>query len=244
MGSDLEKILHELRIKIRSDMNITLTNQEERITSKINENIDQKFILIQKEIETVKQTNENHEKRIALMEKQIRARNVIFFGIEEGEKSYEGLECKVLSTINNMGIKYDKNDLEMVRRMGKPTEGKIRPINITFTTYGKKIAILKNKSKLKNTNIYVKEDFPPHVLEVRKSLQEQVQKERSEGKMAYLKYDKIIIAGGGSSSKKVEGSRKNQQSKKRELESSPPQPDGNPSTSSESTTKHRTAKKK
>lgn len=145
MAIDLEKLLNDLRLQIKSDININLSEQEERITTRINKNIDEKFNHIQMEIEEIKQTNEDQETRLALVEKQIRARNLIFFGVEEGEKSYEELERKIITIIDKMGIICNQNDLEIVRRMGKPSQDKIRPINITLITYGKKVSILKKK---------------------------------------------------------------------------------------------------
>lgn len=38
-----------------------------------------------------------------IIEKQIRARNLILFGVEEGENSYEGLEKKFIALIFKMG---------------------------------------------------------------------------------------------------------------------------------------------
>ncbi|KOB64038.1 putative endonuclease-reverse transcriptase [Operophtera brumata] len=237
----MEKLLHDLRVKIKSDLNITLSEQEDRITTKINENIDRKFDFVNKEIEKINQTNEDQEKRLTLLEKQIRERRLIFFGVEEGQKSYEELEDKVMATISEMGIECTQNEIEFVRRMGKPNEDKIRPINVALTTYGKKISILKNKNKLENTKIYIKEDFSPRILEVRKSLHEQLQKERSEGRQAYLRYDKIVIRG-PSHSKQDEPLSSN--TKKRELEITPPHQAGSSSAKLEiSRTKYQTAKK-
>lgn len=218
MALDLEKLLHELRVKIRSDINVTLGEQEERITTKINDNIDQKFDHIKKEIELIKTTNEDQEKRIMIIEKQIRLKNLIFFGVEEGEKSYEDLEKKIIAIIYKMGIQCSKSEIEMVRRMGKKNENQVRPINITLSTFGKKISILKNKKTLETSKIYIKEDFPPKILEARKALQEQLQKERSEGKEAYLRYDRIVIR----EPKQNNLENLNSNTKKRELEVTPP----------------------
>lgn len=215
MAIDLEKLLNDLRLQIKSDININLSEQEERITTRINKNIDEKFNHIQMEIEEIKQTNEDQETRLALVEKQIRARNLIFFGVEEGEKSYEELERKIITIIDKMGIICNQNDLEIVRRMRKPSQDKIRPINITLITYGKKVSILKKKKTLENTTIYIKEDFPPQILEVRKSLQNQLQKERNEGHNAYIRYDKIVV-------RKPDRTQQLGYSKKRELEITPP----------------------
>lgn len=237
MATNLEKLLHELRLQIRSDNNITAVEQEERITANINKNIDEKFQHVKKEIEELKQTNEEQEKRLALVEKQIRANNLIFFGVDEGEKSYEDLERKLVTIIRSMGINCDKSNLETVRRMGKLTHGKIRPINTTLTTYGMKLSILKNKKKLDNTDIYIKEDFPPQVLETRRLLQEQLKKVRDEGRIAYIRYDKLVI-------KEPNLTKKDVNSKKRELETSPPHdPINSPEKNLEAMSKYQKAKK-
>ncbi|KOB76188.1 putative endonuclease-reverse transcriptase [Operophtera brumata] len=118
-----------------------------------------------------------------------------------------------------MGVVCQSNELEAVRRMGQWKENKIRPINFTMTTYGNKILILKNKKKLEQTKLYIKEDFSPEILEVRKTLQEQLQKERNEGKIAYIKYDKIVVR--ESTQNKQYGPLASN-SKKRELAITPP----------------------
>lgn len=123
--------------------------------------------------------------------------------------------------------------------MGKQSDGKIRPINLTLTTYGKKIMILKNKKKLEQSKIYIKEDFSPKILAVRKSLHEQLQKERREGKMAYLRYDKIVIREPNQNQKNRKGTDYDSNSKKRELEITPPPQAGNLN----GTNKYQTAKK-
>lgn len=71
MAQDLEKMFHDLRVKNKSDMNITLSEQKERTTTKINENIDQKFNHVQQEIEKINQTNEDQEKRLTLKENKL-----------------------------------------------------------------------------------------------------------------------------------------------------------------------------
>lgn len=80
----------------------------------------------------------------------------------------------------------------MIRRLGKKSE-KIRPVVITLNTIGFKIKIQKNKQCLKDTPYYIKEDFPIDVLNKRKELQTQLQKEKEAGNTAYIKYDQLII---------------------------------------------------
>ncbi|GBP68635.1 Muscle M-line assembly protein unc-89 [Eumeta japonica] len=58
---------------------------------------------------------------------------------------------------------------------------------------GTKIKIIKQKRALKDTNYYIKEDYPKYVLEKRKELQEQLKREREKGVRAKIIYDKLII---------------------------------------------------
>ncbi|KOB74048.1 Endonuclease-reverse transcriptase [Operophtera brumata] len=94
---------------------------------------------------------------------------------------------------NELGLSCGKNSIEAVRRLGRRDGGKTRPIVMTLLTMGLKIQIQKNKKKLENTPYYIKEDYPPEILNKRKELQIQLEKEREQGKMAFIKYDKLII---------------------------------------------------
>lgn len=209
MAGDTEQLLKALQL------------MEEKITTNINKNIDQKFECLQKELHNIKITNEEQEKRISLIEKQLREKNLIFFGVPEGEKSYAELEKKIVEIIKNeMTIDCSIDDIEKVQRVGKMDTDKIRPINVTFVRLGTKIKILKRKKSLENTSIYVKHDFPYKVLEIRKNLQEQVKREREQGNKAVLRYDRIIVIKNNEISKTNSRSHVGQ---KRPLNITPPQ---------------------
>lgn len=60
------------------------------------------------------------------------------------------------------------------------------------TTTSRKLEIMKKKKLLSNTNIYLKEDLTPSVLQKRKELQEELKRERESGKQVVLCYDKIV----------------------------------------------------
>lgn len=223
----LEQLINKLRSDIKKDQEDSLDRLETRITSKINEHTDQRIGLICEELEKMKTVGAEHNKRILELEKQAKVRNIILFGVEEDEKSYEGLENKMINIFNNcLQVKCHKNEIEIIRRMGRKTENKLRPIIVTFTTFGKKLAILKNKTHLKDKNYYIKEDFPPQILEKRKELQADLEKARSEGKTAYIRYDRLIVRDADKSSKYASDNN-SKSSKKRELVITPPNQKGN-----------------
>lgn len=167
----------------------TETNLSKKIDG-INETLGQ----FKEDIEGLKITQTLQEKRLDSIEKNLRMRNLIFFGIKESEKSYTDLENMIIKIINNdMGVDCERNEIQHLRRMGRRIEGKVRPVNIGLVTQRKKYLIMKNKDKLKETEIYVKEDYPPKVLEERKKLQEDLKREIANGKNAVIKHNKIII---------------------------------------------------
>lgn len=186
-------------LKILKDIQTDLSKQkqdmkemEQNIKESINNNIDEKFNQIEAKTYLLETKIEKQQKTIDFLEKQLRKRNLIFFGVEEKEKGYENLLSLILDIINNkMNIPCHKWEIENVTRIGKYT-GKIRPVVITTTTTSRKLDLLKKKKSLDNTGIYVKEDFPPSVLQKRRDLQESLKQERESGKRVALRYDRIV----------------------------------------------------
>lgn len=136
---------------------------------------------------------ENQEKRLHMLERNSVQRNLIFFGVEENEKSYFQLQDKILYIINRtMNIKIEDFELQSVRRIGKKCS-RARPISVAFTTLGKKIKILQNRKELDSTNIYLKEEFPANILKVREQLKQQQKIETDKGNIAHIRYDKLVV---------------------------------------------------
>ncbi|CAH0715803.1 unnamed protein product, partial [Brenthis ino] len=186
------KMIKTLQLKFEEQSN-ELKEMKESIPTKINKNIDEKFTIIEtKQLELEKNT-EAQGRRIKQLEKVIRRKNLLFFGIEETEKNYFDLQNILINVITtNMKLNCRQEDIEYCRRLGKKSN-KIRPIIVTFCTVWKKIELLKNKKSLQNTTYYIKEDFPPEILEERKKLSIQLRQEREKGRKAFIKYNKIII---------------------------------------------------
>lgn len=195
----MEEIMNALR-NIQKEMDeqkTTIRKSAEDVTDKVTHNVNkilsEKFAIWEEKYENLNEKVEKQEKRLHLLEKQARQRNIVFFGIEEKELSYINLESNVISFIEEfLNIKLDYRDIQETKRIGRKGD-RPRPIIVTFSTLGLKINIFKQKSALNDTQYYVKEDYPQHVLEKRKELQEQVRMEREKGNIAIIKYDKLII---------------------------------------------------
>ncbi|XP_045502740.1 uncharacterized protein LOC123699765 [Colias croceus] len=166
----------------------------EQVTLNINKKIEEKFTILEEKHQTLKGKVEQQEKRIQYMENQARQRNIIFFGIEEGETSYHNLENIMLQFISEkLSLKFDCRNIQEIKRVGKKSD-KPRPIIVTFSTLGLKINVLKQKRLLKDTQYYLNVDYPKYILEKRKELQEEANREREKGNKVSIKYDKLVIS--------------------------------------------------
>lgn len=173
----------------------------QRIENKLTE-MDEKLERVTEELRTVKTENielkdkiTKQEQRMESLEKQIRRKNLIIKGIIDEEKEEESItKEKIEIILNKMGIKIDvENETEEIRRIGKFNEGRARPVIIKLMRYNKKIEILKNSNKLKETEIWIDEDYPKEVQEERKQLIPIMKVAREQGQKAQLRYNKLLI---------------------------------------------------
>ncbi|CAH2108778.1 unnamed protein product [Euphydryas editha] len=188
--------IKQMLLKMQKDMarqKQDMLNMKEDIKSTINNNINDKFNILDKKNSILEKKIEEQSTKIKSLERRIRQKNLVIFGVEECEKSYHELEDIIINIIKMyFKLSCDRSQIEAIRRLGKKG-GNFRPIVITFSTVGFKLKILKNKSYLRNTSYYIKEDYPKEVLNKRKELQAQLHKEREAGNIAFIKYDKLIV---------------------------------------------------
>lgn len=229
MGNDEKGTMEELMNLIRNLQNKLdeqtqeIRDMKQSIPQTINHNIDTKFENLELKYNTLQKSMDEQSQRIQQLERKIRKKNLIFFGIKEGERNYFELQQSILDILKQkMDLNYNETNIEEVRRLGKKqNDEKTRPIVVTLNTLGIKINILKNKKKLNNTQYYIKEDFPPEILEERKKLSTQLQEERNKGRKAFLKYNKLIIIPEEQEDQQYQKAKRNQNPNKRNLSESP-----------------------
>ncbi|KOB75121.1 Endonuclease-reverse transcriptase [Operophtera brumata] len=188
--------IREMFQQLQADVNGTkssLKEMEVNITNKINNNINEMVGNLQLKIQRLEEENESQEKRIDTIERTQRQRNLIIFGVEEEERSYADLTIKILSILNDIiEVNCAISEIQALRRIGRKGD-KVRPIILTLTTLGRKIDVQKKWKTLQNTNYSIAEDYPPKILEKRKTLYEQAKIEKENGNKVLIKYDKLII---------------------------------------------------
>lgn len=137
----IQKDLDDQKLEIRKSGK-TITKQVTQNVSKI---LKEKLLNIKENQENMKEKIENQEKRIYFLEKQARQRHLVFFGIDEKETSYEGVQNLFIDFIKeHFSINIEPREVQELRRVGKPGE-RPRPLIVTFLTLGIKINILNKK---------------------------------------------------------------------------------------------------
>lgn len=188
--------IREMFKQLQADVNETknsLREMESNITKNVNNNINEMVGNLQLKLQKLEEENGSQERRLDTIERTQRQRNLVLFGVEEEERGYNDLVNIILNILNNeMNISCTSLEIQALRRIGRKGD-KNRPIVISFTTLGRKIEVLKNWKSLKNTSYSIAEDYPPKVLEIRKTLYEQAKTEKEKGNKVLIKYDKLII---------------------------------------------------
>ncbi|KAI5643177.1 hypothetical protein NE865_04899 [Phthorimaea operculella] len=196
MEEIMEKLLKRMDEQFEKQT-VTLTkNITESVTQTLTATMDDKLRPLIEENHQLKKEVNILKSKINKLEKDSRRNNVILHGIKETEKSFPELLTTIIQTFDKIGGKeyeeWDKWEICSARRIGRKQEGKTRPILITLSLEWRKIQLLKNK-KLYPKDIYITEDFPKEVVEARKDLIIQQKQEINNGKIAYIRYDKLIV---------------------------------------------------
>jgi len=130
------------------------------------------------------------------LENRSRRNNLCFEGIEESgrHETWDESEKIIKDLINDkLELNADEIQIERAHRVGKPKGHKSRTIIAKFLNYKDREQILKSRRQLKGTSITIREDYSDLVAEKRKNLVPQMLEARRNGKIAYLRHDKLIV---------------------------------------------------
>jgi hypothetical protein len=113
---------------------------------------------------------------------------------ERGGKSYvETVELVAKFLSEKMEVETAKEDIDYVTKRGR-RRGE-RPILVKFTTFFKKLEILKNKKNLAGTKITVDEDLSAETRKIRRALIPYLKDAKKWGHRAFMRKNALIING-------------------------------------------------
>uniref|UniRef100_A0A8D9FDL5 Uncharacterized protein n=1 Tax=Cacopsylla melanoneura TaxID=428564 RepID=A0A8D9FDL5_9HEMI len=152
---------------------------------------------IQKTIDPMSQQLEKHSTAISYLNYDSSRKNLLIFNLtEQQDETLNVLIGKVLDLFTR-GLRVSNftiQEIDSVKRLGpKSSVHRARPIMVKLVSQFRKSEILKNVKYLKNSGLSVQPDYPPEVREKRKQLVNEMKTLRSQGKYAYIKYDKLVV---------------------------------------------------
>ena len=167
--------------------------QDELIDKKLNfiqQQIDDEVIKMYDNYEYLKEKNRKLEDRT-------RRCNLRIDGIVENDhESWEQTEDKVKKLFKDKLKLENGIEIERAHRMKqRPGNDASRPktIILKLLRYKDKELILKNAKKLKDSGVFINEDFSDDTNYIRMGLKEKMKLERKKGKYCVLNYDRLVI---------------------------------------------------
>ncbi len=150
--------------------------------------------------EDLKSDNVNLRKRMADIERQTddlecrsKRNNLIIYGLPRVEnETWHECEEVVQELLTDKLEMHESPQFDRVHRLSaKPNS----PIVARCTFYKDKETIMKAKTKLKGSNVFISEDFSLRVREIRKKLLPHLKAAKDEKKKATMVYDHLLING-------------------------------------------------
>lgn len=169
-----------LEVKKSIEFNETLTNEKiNSITSELN-----------RTVEVMKKEEDKIKEHMRILEDRNRRNNLRIDGIKENnQETWEECEEKVLRVLKTkMGI--ENVMIERAHRMGRRKNETTRTIIFKLLNWKDKELILKNK--LKDTGIFINEDYSEATNNIRKELRKEMKKQREAGKYSIIIYDRLF----------------------------------------------------
>ena len=178
-GKEYKMADTNLILKRLEEMNGTLLNVQTTVQT-INDNYDKSIVprltALETEVNNIKTEVNNIKTEVKKLKDKnlqlasyLRRENLIFGGITETEP--DDCENQVKFVIGKyLNIDATGMLFQRIHRHGRKQTGKSRPIIVRFALFRDKQAIWAKRSKFKDTNFWVAEDFPEEVIENRKVL--------------------------------------------------------------------------
>lgn len=136
------------------------------------------------------------EKNRAL-EDRSRRNNLRVDGLEEREnETWKDCEKKIkMLMVKKLKMEKDYAEgivIERAHRVGQKKKDKPRTVIFKLLNYKDKEEIIGKRKMLKNSGIYIDEDFSFETIQIRKKLRKDMYAEREKGRFSYISYDKLV----------------------------------------------------
>lgn len=159
-----------------------------------------------KRIEQLEKERQNLQDSVTYLQSQSMRNNLIFGNIDEEanekpERTEQILRTFLVNKLNLSQELVDNIKTERVHRMGPPgnhrgtNDRRPRRIVCKFNMFTDREMVRKLSHKLRGTNAYITEQFPPEVTAKRRVLVKRMKEEKAKGHSAWISYDTLYLNG-------------------------------------------------
>ncbi len=176
----------DLHLRIEEEQRQRLEEKQER--DKEREQEQERMRKMQRQIECL-------EDKVDDLENRSRRANLVIKGLQEEKGETWAQSEKKVQEVLEKQLGLTGIDLVRAHRVGWAQGGRPRPIVVKFGREKERELVLQKKGKLKNTEVYIDEDYSAKLRTERRQLFEIVRKEQAQGKKARVRFNKIEIDG-------------------------------------------------
>ena len=149
--------------------------------------------LLEQRNEELKGRTVKLEKKVDDLECRSRRNNLLFYGLDKEEnETNEDCELRVKELLTDKLELGNDVEFDRVHRLGSKEKS---PLIARCVLYKDKVKIMKQKSKLKGTEFYIREDFSAGIRDVRKKLYPFMKAKKEVGVPVSMVYDHLIVNG-------------------------------------------------
>lgn len=136
---------------------------------------------------------ENKENNRETKEKNERRKNIIISGnIMNNSRDVDNCKVRVEKIIQDViKTKVEITNTELICKNNKGKD----VIRVRLATHDKKLEIMKKKSQLRGSDVFIDDDLTKEEQIIQKCIRERVKQEKENGKMAKVGYQKIFMNG-------------------------------------------------
>lgn len=194
-GPDLAKIgkqLESIAADIKDIKEKRLTDIEKKLDTLAN--LEDRVAACQTQIASMSTLIQQLERQVDQLENHSRRSNLLVYGLPENEnETSDTLAHVVNKEIIQDILEHEPVRIERIHRIGRPAPNKVRPVIFKLQDGNDKISILKQGSKLKDSDFSIGEDFSRRVRDVRRKLWESSKPNRDKREKVSLAFDKLFI---------------------------------------------------
>lgn len=197
---NIEDLLDNKNASIKLERETELATLKKELKEELAKSFEQILVTTNERIKELEDSLIIKDQQITELRKDLelskRRKNLIFFRVNEMEVNDSDLKGGVVNMIKSHAhSSFCEEDIDDVYRVGKKTDGKIRPIVVSFLRNSTLNKVFANKKELIAHNIGCSQDYPKFIIENRRKLQPVVNKLIEQGKRAQLRVDSIFVDG-------------------------------------------------